>query len=161
MEAEPVVHARDTIMVHVQDQLALSGEFVIREDGGYTHSMLGNVIVEGKTPAQVAELLQIRLVNVVVNPRVTVSITRKASARVNVVGEVKTPGSYELGRDRSVTAALAAAGWLTVFAADDRIFVVRLGEKESRIRFKARELTAPDPQAASFRLRDGDVVVVE
>jgi polysaccharide export outer membrane protein len=160
-QGEPVVHPRDTLLVLIQDQPTMSGEFVVREDGAYVHPAIGNVIVEGKTPVQVAELLQIRLTNVVVNPRVTVSISRRAPARVNVIGEVKTPGSYELTRDRSVTAALAAAGWLTVFASSDRIFVVRAGEKDFRIRFKAQELTAPDPQGTAFRLRDGDVVVVE
>jgi polysaccharide export outer membrane protein len=81
---------------------------------------------------------------------------------VNVVGEVKTPGVYELARDRTVMAALAAAGWLTDFASKDRIFVIRTGgEQEQRIRFRARELTAPDPHSSTFRLRDGDVVVVE
>lgn len=157
----PVVRPRDSILVHVQDQLALSGEYVVREDGAYFHPTLGNVAVEGKTPAQVTELLQGRLTGMVVNPRVTVSISRRAPIRVNVVGEVKTPGSYDLTRDRSVTAALAAAGWLTVFAASDRIFVVRSSEKDFRIRFKAQELTAPGTQATQFRLRDGDVVVVE
>jgi polysaccharide export outer membrane protein len=161
VEPEAVVHARDTIVVQVQDQAPLSGEFVVREDGGYLHPTLGNVFVEGKTPVQVAELVQIRLTNVIVNPRVMVSITRKAPARVNVVGEVKAPGPYELTRDRSVTAALAAAGWLTPFASSDRIFVVRAGEREVRLRFKEQELTSPEPRIAPFRLRDGDVVVAE
>ncbi len=160
-EPEAVIHARDTIVVQVQDQAPLSGEFVLREDGGYLHPTLGNIFVEGKTPTQVAEFLQIRLTNVVINPRVMVSVARKAPARVNVVGEVKAPGPYELTRDRSVTAALAAAGWLTVFASSDRIFVVRVGERDLRIRFKAQELTGPEPRIAPFRLRDGDVVVAE
>lgn len=160
-ENQSLIHARDTILVHVQDQTTLSGEFVVREDGGYTHPALGNVYVDGKTPEQVAELIQLRLTNMVVNPRVTVSVARRGGARVNVVGEVKTPGPYELTRDRSVTAALAAAGWLTAFASSDRIFVVRAGEKDYRIRFSSRDLTSADPQTAQFRLRDGDVVVVE
>jgi polysaccharide biosynthesis/export protein len=160
-EVVPVVHARDTLAVQVRDQVALSGEFIVREDGEYAQPTLGNVAVDGRTPAQVAEMLQGLLTNVVVNPRVTVSILRKATARVNVIGEVKAPGPYELTRDRSVTAALAAAGWLTPFASDDRIFVVRAGGKDARIRFTAQSLTAPDPQSVPFRLRDGDVVVVE
>lgn len=160
-ETNSVVHGRDTLAIQVQDQPALSGEFVVREDGGYVHPTLGNVVVDGRTAEQVAELLQSLLTNVIVHPRVTAAIVRKASARVNVVGEVKTPGSYELTRDRSVTAALAAAGWLTAFASDDRIFVVRASDREVRVRFKAQNLTAPDAQSVPFRLRDGDVVVVE
>jgi polysaccharide export outer membrane protein len=160
-ETQQVIRPRDAIIVHVQDQAALSGEFVVREDGAYLHPTIGNVEVAGKTPAQVAAQLQAQLTNLIVNARVAVSISRTASVRVNVVGEVKTPGIYELSRDRTVTAALAAAGWITDFAGKDRIFVVRAGATETRIRFHENELTAPEPRSTQLRLRDGDVVVVE
>lgn len=154
-----VIQPRDLIVVHVRDQVAMTGEFVVREDGGYLQPTLGNVVVAGRTPAQVSAELTQRMATVLVNPNVTVSIARTASVRVNVVGEVRTPGAYELTRDRTVAAALATAGWLTDFANKDRIFVVRNGEH--RIRFRAPELTTPESNSARFRLRDGDVVVVE
>jgi polysaccharide biosynthesis/export protein len=85
-----------------------------------------------------------------------------ASIRVNVVGEVKTPGAYELMRGRGLIPALAAAGWLTEFADRDKIFVIRSEAGVSqRVRFRARELTAAEPHATGFRLKDGDVVVVD
>ena len=90
----------------------------------------------------------------------TVAISRLAPIKVNVVGEVKTPAAYELTRDRTVAAALAAAGWLTEYADRERIFVVR-HEGDMRIRFRAAEITSPDPAVARFRLSDGDVVVAE
>lgn len=157
--AAEVIHPRDLIVVHVRDQPTMTGEFVVREDGGYLQPVLGNVIVAERTPAQVAAELTQRLATIIVHPQVTVSIARSASARVNVVGEVRTPGAYELTRDRTVAAALATAGWLTDFASSDRIFVVRNGEP--RVRFRARDLTTPESNSARFRLRDGDVVVVE
>jgi polysaccharide biosynthesis/export protein len=95
-----------------------------------------------------------------VRPIVSVSISHVAPIRVNVIGEVKTPATYELVRDRSVTAALAAAGWLTEFADRDRIFVVRR-EGSLRVRFRAQEITTSNPAVSRFRLSDGDVVVVE
>ena len=161
VEGQPVIQSRDTIVVHVRDQPALSGEFVVRDDGGYLHPTLGNVLVGGRSPAQVAVDLQNRLTGLIVNAQVTVSIARTASVRVSVVGEVRTPGAYELARDRSVTAALAAAGWLTEFAAKNRIFVVRHGDRDLRVRFDAKDLTAAEPSSSRFRLRDGDVVVAE
>jgi protein involved in polysaccharide export with SLBB domain len=154
-----VIQPRDLIVVHVRDQPAMTGEFMVREDGGYLQPTLGNVVVAGRTPAQVGAELTQRMATVLVNPHVTVSVARTASVRVNVVGEVRTPGAYELTRDRTVAAALASAGWLTDFANTDRIFVVRNGEH--RIRFRAPELTTPESNSARFRLRDGDVVVVE
>jgi polysaccharide export outer membrane protein len=161
-DAGSLIQPRDSIGVVVANQTALSGEFVVHDDGTYMQPMLGNVMVAGHSPAEVAADLQVRLKDMVVSPHVTVSIAKVASIRVSVVGEVKTPGSYELTRDRSVAGALAAAGWLTDFAASDRIFVLRRGEKaQERIRFTLREVTSPDASSAWFRLRDGDVVVVE
>ena len=161
VENSGVIQPRDTIVVHVRDQPAMTGEFIVRDDGGYLQPMLGNVIVDKRTPADVAAELQTRLGTLIVKPQVTFSIARGAPVRVSVVGEVKTPGAYELSRDRTVTAALAAAGWLTDFAGKDRIFVVRSGDNQTRIRFRSTELTAPDPHSYRFHLCDGDVVVVE
>jgi len=158
-ETSGVIHPRDLIVVHVRDQPSMTGEFLVREDGGYLQPPLGNVVVMDRTPDQVAAELTARLATMVVQPRVTVSIARTASARVNVIGEVRTPGAYELTRDRTVAAALASAGWLTDFASQNRIFVVRSGEP--RIRFRAPDLTTPESNSSRFRLRDGDVVVVE
>lgn len=158
-EAGGLIRPRDLIVVHVRDQPSMTGEFLVREDGGYLQPTLGNVVVADRTPAQVASELTGRLTGIIVNPQVVVSIARTASVRVNVVGEVRTPGAYELTRDRTVAAALATAGWLTDFAAKDRIFVVRDGGP--RIRFRAPDLTSAESNSSRFHLRDGDVVVVE
>jgi len=155
------IQPRDTIVVVVRDQQAMSGEFVVRDDGHYLQPMLGNVLVQGKTAEAVAAELQAQLKTMVVNPQVTVSLTHNAPIKVSVVGEVKTPGAYELTRDRGVSAALAAAGWLTDFAARDRIFVVRADSGSTRVRFRAQDLTSAEPSSAHFRLHDGDIVVAE
>jgi polysaccharide export outer membrane protein len=160
-EPQPAIGGRDVIQVVVANQPSLSGEFTVRDDGSYLQPMVGNIPVVGKTPSVVGAELQIRLKDLVVDPLVAVSILRPAPVRVSVVGEVRNPGSYELARDRGVVPALAAAGWLTEFASRDRIFVVRAGYGDKRIRFRTGELTGPQPYAGRFQLRDGDVVVVE
>jgi polysaccharide export outer membrane protein len=168
-EERAVVGPRDSILVVVKNQAPLSGEFVVRDDGTYLQPTLGNVMVAGRDPVAIASDLQARLAGIVTSPEVTVSIVKAAPVRVNVVGEVKAPGAYELVRDRRVVSALAVAGWLTDFARRDRVFVVRpnaqatgqVARADERIRFRAAELTAAEPHAARFQLRDGDIVVVE
>jgi polysaccharide export outer membrane protein len=156
------IEPRDTILVSVKNQPALSGEFLVGDRGQYSQPTVGAVSVGGKTTATVVAELQNSLIGVLVKPEVTVSIVRIAPVRVNVVGEVKAPGSYELTRSRGVMSALATAGWLSEFANKDRIFVIRTdGTTVQRIRFRAADLTAPEPHAIGFRLQDGDVVVVE
>jgi polysaccharide export outer membrane protein len=156
------IEPRDTILVSVKNQPSLSGEFLVGDHGNYLQPTLGTIPVAGKTTEALGKELEDRLKNIVVNPEVTVSITKLASIRVNVVGEVKTPGSYELMRGRGVIPALAAAGWLTEFADRNKIFVIRSeAGGTQRVRFRARELTAAEPHATGFRLKDGDVVVVD
>ena len=57
--------------------------------------------------------------------------------------------------------ALAAAGGLTNFAHKDRIFVVRSTPKPVRIHFTYDALTRKVGPASAFRLKPGDVIVVE
>jgi len=159
-QSDGLIHPRDTVVVSVRDQAAMSGEFVVRDDGGVLLPTIGEVTVSGRTPESVRAELMLRAASLVVHPLVAVSIAKVAPIRVNVIGEVKTPASYELTRDRSVAAALAAAGWLTEFADRDRIFVVRRGG-DLRVRFRAREITTLDRAVARFRLSDGDVIIVE
>ncbi len=158
--AESTVQPRDTILVEVDKQPTLSGEFVVRDDGHYTQPMVGSIRVAGLTPRQVAAQVAVALKDVVITPVVSVWITKTPPIHVSVVGEVKTPGTYEMTRDRSLLTILAKAGWVTEFAHSDRIFVVRAASKE-RIRFRVRDITTAEPFAAQFQLADADVVVVE
>jgi polysaccharide export outer membrane protein len=161
-EPQGIIGPRDVILVAVQNQPALSGEFPVGDHGEYLQPTLGTIQVAGRTTDMVVTELQARLKDLLVKPEVTVSIVKIANIRVNVVGEVRTPGTYELTRGRGVIPALAAAGWLTEFSSGDKIFVIRSdGTNVQRIRFKASELTAADPHATGFRLKDGDVVVAE
>ena len=157
--SDVVIHPRDTIVVIVQNQPTSSGEFAVRPDGGVNLPTIGEVSAAGRTLGQLTEELRPRYGAAFTNASVNVSVI-PAPVRVNVVGEVKTPASYELSRDRSVTAALAAAGWLTEFADRDRILVIRRNPSK-RFRFSVRDITKPNDTVAQFRLLDGDVIVVE
>jgi polysaccharide export outer membrane protein len=158
--SESVIHPRDTLLVEVSRQPTLSGEFIVRDDGHYSQPMVGSIRVADQTPSQAAAAIADALKGVVVAPVVSVWISKTTSIRVSVVGEVKTPGTYELTRDRGLLPALALAGWLTEFAHSDRVFVIRVRTNE-RIRFRVRDITTAEAHAAQFQLADGDVVVVE
>jgi polysaccharide export outer membrane protein len=157
---EPVIAPRDTILVEVKGQANMSGEFPVREDGHYTQPLLGSVRVEGATPSAAAQMLVGLLRGIVTDPRVAVWISKPAPIRVNVVGEVRTPGTYELTRDRTVLGALSAAGWVTEYAKKEDIYVVRMSDK-ARIRFRLIDVTSPSGPSSRFRLRDGDAIIVE
>jgi polysaccharide export outer membrane protein len=158
---EPVIQARDTILVHAGSQKEISGEFIVRDDGQYLQPPIGNVMAAGRTPSQLSQEVSRRLQGMITNTTIAVSIPKRAPIKVHVIGAVRTPASYELDRDRSIVAALAAAGWLNDYAKDDGIFVVRPKDQPPRIRFRSKDLKVAEPHSALFQLRDGDVLVVE
>ncbi len=163
--ASRTVLPKDRITVFVKDQPALSGEFDVGASGDYLHPTVGVVQVSGLLPEEIARMLTVRLKTILINPEIAVRLIRVAPITVSVIGEVKLPNKYELTDDRTLLRTLALSGWLTEFASEDHIFVLRkdpsAGPATRRIRFRLNELTLPDPRAAQFVLRDGDVVLVE
>ena len=151
----------DEIYVLVADQQALSGAFTMGPDGSYVQPVVGNVSLNGLTTKEAAQQLTARLSGILVRPQVTVTVTKRRPIRVSVLGQVTKPGRFELPYDESLLSAIANAGGLTEFADEDAIYVVRRDPHLLRIRFRLRDLAAPEAVSARFRLNDSDVVVVE
>jgi polysaccharide biosynthesis/export protein len=156
------IEGGDRISVLVWNQERLSGEFAVRGDGNVTLPLLGDVAVAGLTPAGTGQQIERRLAAdaLVVNPKVTVSLVSLRPPLVSVLGEVRTPGLFEIRRGEGVLQALSRAGGLTPYADTDAIFVVRQRPERQRIRFSFQSL-AHAGNGTTFILRDGDVVIVE
>ncbi len=117
--------------------------------------------VAGRTSDQVTTLLKQRLQGVLAAPEVAVSIAERRPIRVGVIGEVNSPGHFEVAADDGVLGLLSRAGGLNDFADEDEIYVVRRQPELKRVRISYRELMLPDNAASRFRLLDGDTIVVE
>lgn len=158
----------DVIGVRVWNQDSMSTDRVrVREDGRISLPFLDDVEVVGMEPAELARRLEVKLKTFIVNPVVTVVVQERPPLRVSVMGQVVRPGVYDLESSAGVIHALAAAGGPTPFADEDGVFVLRQGywadgnSAPGRIRFRYSELRRGKVPAAAFRLRAGDVVVVE
>lgn len=160
---EYVVAPGDVLAVQVWDNDKISTRSRVRADGRITVPLLNDVVVAGSTPAQVARDLEQRLrqANLVLVPRVSVALDESRPVSVSVLGKVVRSGSFALAEGSGIADALANAGGLTEFAHSDRIYVMRRNPEPVRIRFTFGAITGGSPQAASFRLRNGDVVVAE
>jgi polysaccharide export outer membrane protein len=156
----------DVLAIRVWNQEAMSlPRARVRDDGKVSVPFLQDVEAATRTPAELATVLKARLQAFVVAPVVTVTLEELHPLRVPVMGEVTRPGIYEVDRKAGVLVALAAAGGFNEFARRDQVYVLRyqlpLGERPpKRIRFDYGALTRGE-RAAAFRLRDGDVVVVD
>jgi polysaccharide export outer membrane protein len=164
--AEDRIGVDDLISVRVYAQELMSARGHVRPDGTLSMPLLGEVPVAGKRPSELGRELeeQLKQRGFVVAPSVTVAIEESAPLRITFVGEVRRPGTIKLEGPVNVVQGIANAGGLTEFASGSRIFVVRTGtpnREVQRIRFRYDDLVAGEPHATAFRLRSGDVVVVE
>ena len=165
-ETDYVIAPGDVLNVRVFSQEGMSGRARVRSDGKISLPFVNDVEAAGATPAALAVRLQVRLKEFINNPVVTVSLEEPGPIQVSVLGEVARPGVYPVQPRSSVLQGLAAAGGLTQYASSDRIFVLRRsapGAKAPlvRVRFRYESLAHAEGRAATFRMRDGDVLVVE
>jgi polysaccharide biosynthesis/export protein len=158
-----VIQPGDLLAVRVYNQEGMSGRARVRADGRISLPFLNDVDVAGVEPPTIGKRLQVKLKEFMVNPVVTVSLEEPAPLEVAVVGEVVRPGAYVVDRDAGVLNALAKASGFTEYARRDRIFVLRAdaARAPARIRFTYEALAHAEGAAARFRLRRGDVIVVE
>ncbi|MCU0696092.1 MAG: polysaccharide export protein [Myxococcaceae bacterium] len=161
---EYVIAPGDTLQVRVFQQEAMSARVRVRADGKVSLPLVNDLVVEGKTPTQLAAELQVKLKEFINTPVVTISLEETRPLSVSVVGEVVRPGVVVLEPGAGVLHAIAAAGGLTDFAHKDGLFVVRKAGprgKPVRIRFTWEALTSGDPASVKFLLLPQDIVVAE
>jgi polysaccharide biosynthesis/export protein len=155
------INVGDRIYVLVRGHDQLSGEFEVRADGSYVQPIVGTIRIAGKTPKEAAVLVSRRLTGVLERPQVSVATISPRAPSISVIGQVTEPGRFEISRDEGVLSAIARAKGLTIFADRDAIYVLRKQPRTMRIRFRYGDLTGGQKRSFDFRLRDGDVVVVE
>ena len=103
----------DLISVSVYNEPSLSQAGVRVLPGGLIQEPLaGPVRVSGLTPVQAGAAVGRALRKYLRNPSVTVAVAAVAPVDVYVLGNVKTPGKYQLQPDSRLMDALAAAGGL-------------------------------------------------
>ncbi|MGC1381247.1 MAG: polysaccharide biosynthesis/export family protein [Candidatus Baltobacteraceae bacterium] len=109
---QTLIHPGDQLNVQVYGDQTLTQSVIVLTDGTIDYPLIGSVQVQGRTPAQAAVAIAARLHEYVRHPVVNVSITQLGQPNVLVLGDVKTPGKYQLRSDAKLTDAIAAAGGL-------------------------------------------------
>ena len=80
--------------------------FVVRPDGNVSFPLVGEIHAEGMTVSQFTDVLQQVLARYIVDPDVSVNISKLGRVRVYVFGEVKKPGAVELDKGHTVIDAI-------------------------------------------------------
>jgi polysaccharide export outer membrane protein len=149
-----------------------SGKYTVEQDGTFTYPQLGRIKAGGLTLRALEQELKKQLADgYLKNPQVAVAIETYKSQQVLVLGEVRTPGPYQLAGGMTLLQVIAQAGSTTP-AASRQVLVVRPaprkepvqpdGPRENDaevIRVDLQQLQAGD-LTMNIALRDGDTINV-
>jgi polysaccharide export outer membrane protein len=161
-----IVGAQDVLSVTVFGEAELSGKYTVEQDGTFTFPQIGRVKAGGLTLRSLEQELKTKLADgYLKNPQVAVAIETYRSQRILVMGEVRSPGEYQLNGEMTLLAALARAGSTTPTAGHEATIVrpkrnPEAGEDPSDvIKIDLADLQAGN-MALNMALQDGDTINV-
>ena len=164
------INAGDELEIFVWGEERMQRPVRVLPDGTFAFPLAGVVEAEGHSSRELAELLRQRLKGKYRDtvPDVTVAVRDPAGMRFYVVGKVRSPGSYPIGRTVNVVQALSVAGGPAEFADVGNAVIMRqtaVGQTVERINLSdvlkgGRSLKAGPQGEALPMLAAGDVLVV-
>jgi|SRR5687768_778767 polysaccharide biosynthesis/export protein len=151
----------DVLDIAVWNVAEMQKTVPVRPDGKISLPLVNDVTAAGLTPMELRNLLTKKIGDYVQNPDVSVVVREIHSLRVSVIGQVRTPGRYDLRGPSTVLDALALAGGFTEFASRRKITILRpAGNTTQRIRFNYDAAISQDSVASNLVIQAGDIVVV-
>jgi len=116
----------DVIAIHVDKHPDDSLErTVVSPAGQIYYSLMGNVLVGGKTMPELQEYFSNAISEYISTPRVTLTLLEANSAKIGVLGDVRSPGIVILSRPMRVLDAVSAVGGITDVGNSSDVSVLR------------------------------------
>jgi polysaccharide export outer membrane protein len=156
-----VLRPGDMLTVSVWKETELTGDVLIRPDGGMSFPLAGDLLAAGRTVVELTTLLEKRIRKYEPDALVTVVVKTATGNRVYVIGKVNKPGDFPLFGPLDVMQALSLAGGATPFANTNAIRVLRReGDRQSSIPFRYTDVEHGHNLRQNILLQSGDTVVV-
>ncbi|MGB8953098.1 MAG: SLBB domain-containing protein [Candidatus Aminicenantales bacterium] len=132
----------------------------VSEEGKITLPLLGEIVVEGLTKAELErKLVGLLEEKYLYNPQVTVFIKEYQSKRVSILGAVQSPGSYELLGRQTLLQLISEAGGLTKDAAKEIIVIRQVPDGSSiSLRISIDDLFLKGDSSLNIPLEPNDIV---
>lgn len=158
------INAGDVLSLQVWNEPSLSSEqFSVRPDGFVSIPVVGELQASQKTVVELQALITEGLSRYLKDaPTVVISVLASNGNLVYVLGKVGRPGAFPINGPMDVTQALAFAGGLNSFAAENKIKILRRNEEgvQRAIRFKYGQIKDGDKLENNIVLKSGDVILV-
>lgn len=149
-----VLNPGDGIRISFLDiEDVITGDYYIQPNGLVNLPLIGIINTSDKDFKEIKSEIEARYDSLYKNPHLSVN----ALFRINILGEVRTPGFYYVSDYERFTAILAFAGGTTEAANLKNIKLIRNGEE---IEIDVEEIIRKGSTASDFGLQSGDQVFV-
>jgi polysaccharide export outer membrane protein len=132
--------------------------YSIDKEGFLLLPVIGKIQAKDKTVAEVSQLLQQALINVLNQPVVTIKLVNRF---VSVLGEVRTPGNYSYSQEKmTIYDALGMAGDITDFGNRKQVILIR-NENGTNTRINIDLTKSTVLSSEYYNLKPNDIVYVK
>jgi len=157
------VNPGDVLRIDVWNEDSLSREVLVRPDGIISLPMAGEIDTTGNSPSQVGDKIAKAFGEYMKDtPQVVVSLIDVTGNKIFVIGKVARPGEYKITSETDVMQALALAGGLNAFAAENNIRILRRDANgtQTAIPFAYAKVKNGKELQSNIILKSRDIVVV-
>ena len=163
-EMEYRLHPTDVIKITVHEQPDLTAKCRVTQDGYITFPLLGRVYADGLTVQELERKIKILLEeDYLVTAQVLIFIEEYHPRQVSVIGEINTPGKYDMPEEKDMTLleAIAMAGGFTEDADINRTKIIRIIEGEREIiNVKVKDIMGKKDSEGDIILEPDDMVII-
>ncbi len=157
-----IVGSGDALNITVWRNPELNMTVTVRPDGKISTPLINDLVVQGKTPAQIQEDIQKGLGKYVIDPNVSVVVTSfigPYSQQIRVIGEAARPQFLPYKQQMTLLDVMIAVGGLTDFAAGNDATILRTSE-HAQYAVRLKDLIKRGDISANVEMKPGDVLII-
>jgi len=151
----------DVFELHIVNEEKLPTTYTVSPDGTVDFPYVHRIQVAGLEPQMVVDLLRKKLIDdqFLSDPSVMISVKEYRSKFVNVLGQVKSPGTFSLVPGFTLVQAISKAGGMSSIADRNNVTLTRTTGKQRRtMRLSIDSIT--EGRSSDIPLQSGDVITV-
>lgn len=159
--SEFILGVGDEVELTVYRHDDLTKKVRIPPDGTNTFPLIGEIKTNGTSIHQLREKIKETLSVYLVEPQVSLEITSFRGQKIFILGEVNSPGVYQIDTPTTIIEAIAKAGGYTLDGKYNSVVLIRGGpEKPELKRLDLKKTFATGDLSQNVLLKSGDVVYV-
>ncbi len=161
---EYVIGPGDTLQVFIWRNPEVSMSVPVRPDGKISTPLIEDLVVTGKTPAQVAREVEKRLATYLKDPLATVIVTSFVgpyNQQVRVVGAAAKPQVLPYRANMTLLDVMIAVGGLTDIASGNKASISRMvGKEQQQFQVRLNDLVRQGDISANVEMAPGDILII-